>query len=102
MILIMAEQGTEPVAEQIAGALLREYNLPYAPEVVAASAVWARSVEWDDLLLVVYRSHTLPESAVQYIQDYRSTHKTGGAILPVGANPAFSTPPDPISGIKAA
>jgi hypothetical protein len=102
MILIMAEQGTESVAEQIAGALSQEYNLPYAPEVVAVGAVWARSVEWDDLLLVVYRSHTLPESAVRYIQDYRSTHKTGGAILPVGATPAFSTPPDPISGIKAA
>src|SRR5258708_1801715 len=102
MILIIAEEGTETVAQAIAGALSQEYNLPCAPEVIAAGAAWARSVEWDDLLFVVYKSRALPDSAVQYINGYRNAHKTGGAIIPVGTNPDLPVPPDPISGTKAA
>jgi hypothetical protein len=101
MILILAEGGTEPIAEQIAAELSVKYKLPRAAQLVAATAVWSGTNDWDDLLLVVYQSRSLPDSVVQYIEDFKKKHKTGGAIIPVGANPAFHTPPEPISGIKA-
>jgi TIR domain len=102
MIRILAEGGTEPVAEQIATALSTEYRLARAPEVVSTSAVWSGTSDWDDLLLVVFRSRVLPDSAVQYIEAYRTKNQTRAAIIPVGANPAFRSPPAPISRIKAA
>jgi len=102
MILILAEDGTEPAAQALAAALTAEYSLANTPEPVPSGAVWDRSVEWDDLLLVVYKSGTPPPSAAQYIQAYRDAHKTGGGIIPVAANPACPVPPNPISGIKAA
>lgn len=101
MILILTEDGTEPAAQALAAALTAEYSLANAPAIVPSGAVWARSVEWDDLLLVVYKSGTLAPSAAQYIQAYRDAHKTVGGIIPVGTNPAFLVPPNPISGIKA-
>jgi hypothetical protein len=100
MILILAQAGTEEVAGQIAAALGDEYKLPSAPEVLAANALGNRSAEWDDLLLVIFNSRTLPDPAVQFIQAYSQAHETGAAIIPIAANPAFQTPPFPISEIK--
>jgi len=102
MILILAEEGTEPIGRTIADALTQEYNLPCAPEVVAAGAVWDRPIEWDDLLLVIYKSGALPEPAVKYIQAYRDAHKPAPMIMPVSTNAGFRKPPEPVSGIKAA
>ncbi len=102
MILILASAGAEAVARAIAGALSQEYNLPSAPEVVAAAAAWNRSAEWDDLLLVIYNSASLHDSTAQYIQAFCAAHSTGGTVIPVGANPAFRVPPNPLSPIKAA
>jgi hypothetical protein len=102
MILILTDAGSEPMSHAIAGALSQEYNMTCAPQVIAAGAVWDRSVEWDDLLLVVYNSGVLPTAAVQYIDAYRAAHKTEGGVIPIGVNPAFPVPPDPLSGIKAA
>jgi len=102
MILMVTEQGTEPAAQRIAGALSKEYNLPRRPEMVPQNAVWDRAVEWDDLLFVFYTSGALPPATVQYIKAYQNAHKTSAAIIPVGINPDFIAPPNPISGIKAA
>jgi hypothetical protein len=102
VILILAQDGAESAAQAISAAIVQEYSLPIAPEIVNTNAVWSRPVEWDDLLMVVYNSAALPASAVQYIQAFRTAHKTGGSVVPVGVNPAFRVPPDPISGIKAA
>jgi hypothetical protein len=101
VILILTQTGAEPAAEAIAAALLREYPL-CPPKVVPADAVWASKVDWDDLLLVVYNSRRLPASAIQYIETFRKAHETGGGVIPVGVNPAFPVPPDPLSEIKAA
>jgi hypothetical protein len=102
MIEILAEGGTEEAAEHIATALSAAYKISRAPQVIAATAVRSGPSEWDDLLLVVYQSKVLPDSAVQYIKDYKSQHKTGGGLIPVGVNTSFHTPPEPISRIKAA
>lgn len=102
MIRILAEETSEPAAQAIAAALQQQYNLARAPELVPSGAVWESSVEWDDLLFVIYQSKVLPDPAVNYIQTYRDAHKSREAIIPVSTNPDFKRPPEPISGIKAA
>jgi hypothetical protein len=102
LILILAQQGTEAAAKDIKAALLQEYSLACPPEIVATDAVWSRPVEWDDLLLVLYNSNVLPVAAIQYIQAFRTAHNTGGRMIPVGVNPQFRRPPDPLTLIKAA
>jgi TIR domain len=102
VILILTQDGTETAAQAISAALTQQYSLPVAPEIVGTNTVWLRAVEWDDLLVVVYNSATLPASASQYIQAFQAAHRIGGGIVPVGANPAFRIPPDPISDLKAA
>jgi TIR domain len=102
MILILAEEGTESIANSVAGSLEQEYPDASKPKVVVPGVVWDRHVEWDDLLLVVYKSHLLPSDASKYIKDYREAHDSGGAIIPIATNPEVRRPPDPISGIKAA
>jgi hypothetical protein len=102
VIRILAEETSEPAAQAIAAALQQQYNLARAPELVPSGAVWESSVEWDDLLFVIYQSKVLPDPAVNYIQTYRDAHKSREAIIPVSTNPDFKRPPEPISGIKAA
>jgi hypothetical protein len=102
MILIVAESGTEAAGEAIAAALTSEFSLPVAPELVSAIAVWDRQPEWDDLLIVIFRSDTLPARTVSYINAYRDAHGSAGPIIPVSADAALKKPPDPISGIRAA
>jgi hypothetical protein len=102
LISILAQDGTEAAAQAISAELVREYSLPCPPEILNTNAVWSRSVEWDDLLLVLYNSNALPASAVQYVQAFRTAHKTGGSVIPVGVNPQFRKPPDPLAVIKAA
>jgi hypothetical protein len=102
LILVLTQQGTEAAADAVKAALVQEYPLACPPEIVTADAVWSRPVEWDDLLLVLYNSETLPAAAVQFIQGFRTAHKTGGSVIPIGVNPQFRKPPDPLGLIKAA
>jgi hypothetical protein len=102
VIRILAEETSEPAAQAIAAALQQQYNLARAPELVPSGAVWESSVEWDDLLFVIYQSKVLPDPAVNYIQTYRDAHKSREAIIPVSTNPDFKRPPEPLSGLKAA
>src|ERR1035441_3090356 len=102
MILILAEDGTEPIGNAIADALRQEYSLPCTPAVVPTDAVWNRDVEWDDLLLVVFQSDALPDAATKYIEAFRTAHENGGAIVPVATRATFRKPPDPISCVKSA
>jgi hypothetical protein len=101
MITILAQDGAGPTAQEISDALVQEFSLPVPPEIVGTNAVWSRPVEWDDLLLVVFNSSTLPPSAVQFIAAYRAAHTIGGHVIPVGVDPNLRVPPDPIGGIKA-
>lgn len=102
MIFILAEEGTEAAGQAVASALNREYGCTCTLEAMAAGTAWNREVEWDDLLLIIYNSGALPETAVKFIQTYIDLHKTDGGIIPVSTNPAFKKPPQPIAGIKAA
>jgi hypothetical protein len=102
LILILVQQGTEGAANAISAALVKEYPPVPQPGIVSTDAVWSRPAEWDDLLLVVYNSDKLSPSAVQYIQAFRAAHPTGGTVIPVGVNPQFRKPPDPLALIKAA
>jgi hypothetical protein len=102
LILILAQQGTEGAANAISSALVQEYSLASPPEIISTDAVWSRPSESDDLLLVVYNSDTLSPSAVQCIRAFRAAHRTGGTVIPVGVNPQFRKPPDPLTLIKAA
>jgi TIR domain len=102
LILILAQQGTEAAANAISAALVTEYPPISQPGIVSTDAVWSRPAEWDDLLLVVYNSDKLSSSAIQYIQAFRAAHQTGGTVIPVGVNPEFRKPPDPLALIKAA
>jgi hypothetical protein len=101
LISILAQDGTEAASKGISAGIVQEYSLAYSPEIVTTNAVWSGPVEWDDLLLVVFNSDALPEPAVQYIQAFRTAHKTGGSVIPVGVNPQLRKPPDPLSVIKA-
>ena len=93
MIRILAEETSEPAAQAIAAALQQQYNLARAPELVPSGAVWESSVEWDDLLFVIYQSKVLPDPAVNYIQTYRDAHKSREAIIPVSTDGTGRTKP---------
>jgi hypothetical protein len=107
----MCEGGTEPVGQTIAAALKTAYSPPCPPELVTTEAVWNKEPEWDDLLIVVYKSGELPHTAQSYIQAFRGAHRTtkpgtaelepGGAIIPVWTDPKHDRPPAPISTIRS-
>lgn len=111
MILILGEPSTQHARHAILQALKEFYDLPTDPTIVPVDAVWNNSPEWDDLLIITYRSPT-PEKWVQdFIASFRATHsvadpatgvsRPGGFVLPVALDPDSLRPPDPISGIKA-
>lgn len=112
MILILCEGGTEPIGQDICNQLVAAYSMPCHPELVTTESVWDRKPEWDDLLIVVFKSKSLPDKAQDYIRAFREAHplikpgeresEPGGLIFPVSTNPDHRRPPDPVSGIKAA
>ena len=111
MILVLCEDGTEQAGNRIVQQLQSAYDMPSLPQMVPSNATWNRSPEWDDLLVVVYRSAELPQSAWDYITAFRNAHKStdsitqqqraGGFVVPVAIDPGNMKPPSPISGIKA-
>ena len=111
MIQILCEPGEEAVGSEIAEALRSAWDLAQAPEVLGAGAAWAGPAEWDDVLVVVYRTGALPPGAVNYIKAFAEAHRvsdpqTGeermaGAFVPIALDAANRKPPEPISGIKA-
>ena len=111
MIRILCQGGEEETRRVIAQDLRTAYDLPVPPEVLSDDAVWTGPPEWNDVLLVVYRSTDVPESTRVYIQVYRAAHaltdprtnqrRPGGVVLPIAMDPGARRPPDPISGIKA-
>lgn len=111
MIRILCQGGEEGTGRVIAQDLRDAYGLPVPPEVLSDDAIWTGPPEWDDVLLVVYRSTDVPESTRAYIQAFREAHaltdprtnqrRPGGVVLPVATDPSASRPPDPISAIKA-
>jgi hypothetical protein len=103
MILVLAENGSAAIAAaEIANSIQTAYGLAYELIVVEANTEWNRTVEWDDLLIVVYNSPAAPAAFTNYIQAYLAAHTTGGPVIPVSTDPAHPIPPVPISGIKAA
>jgi hypothetical protein len=111
MIRILCQGGEEGTGRMIAQDLCDEYGLPVSPEVLSDDAIWPGAPEWNDVLLVVYRSRDVPESTREYIKAFRKAHantpprsnvpRPGGVVIPVAMDPGAPVPPDPISGIKA-
>jgi hypothetical protein len=112
VIAILCDAGTEAIGKALAHAIQTRYTPAVAPALCLAATGWTRGSEWDDLLLVVYRSAALDAPARELIAAYREAHalsapatgerKPGGFLIPVATDPAWVKPPDPISGIKAA
>jgi hypothetical protein len=100
MILLLSEPGTEAAAREIARSIEAEYGASNTPQIVASGVTWDRAVEWDDLLIVVYKSSAFPDAS-NYIQAYLDAHKVSAPVIPVSTDAANRRPPDPISGIKA-
>jgi hypothetical protein len=111
MIRILCQPGVEEVGRNVGETLQNNYGLNPRTQLLPEDAVFHDSNEWDDLLIVVYRSDKLPEAGRKYIQAYRDAHllidartraqRPGGVIVPVATDPRAAKPPDPISGIKA-
>jgi hypothetical protein len=111
VILVLCENGTQHIGDQIVQQLQSAYDMPSPPQLVRSDATWNRSPEWDDLLIVVYCSAQPPRPAQDYIIAFRNAHKTtdsitkqqrpSGFVVPVAVDPAYMRPPPPISGIEA-
>ena len=110
MIRILGEPGVEGIGQEIAQDLHSAHELVQSPQLLPAGVVWADSPEWDDVLIVVYKSD-LPQAAKDYIQAFRVAHavtdpqtnalRPSGFVIPVAVDPNAAKPPEPISGIKA-
>jgi TIR domain len=114
MILVLHENGLETVSDTIVQELTVQYGTNSAIQKVASEAVWDRHVEWDDLLVVVYQSDSLPAVMEGYIRTFREVHPSvdpqtrekqpGGFVIPVctSGDPVRRRPPPPLSGIRSA
>ncbi len=112
MILMLSENGTEPIAGRICEQLRSDYETQYPPAILPANAAWSREPEWDDVLVVIYNTPELSPAERTYIEAFRDAHaltlpgsgqrEPGGFVVPVAADPAHPKPPIPISGLKAA
>ena len=103
MILVLGEneRGPKEASDRIARHLGSAHTSLAPPQIVPADAEWNRDADWDDMLIVVYGSAKLPQSAKDYIAAFRKAHGTGAFIIPVALDAANLIPPAPISGIKA-
>jgi hypothetical protein len=110
MIRIVCEPVVAGIGDEIARDLHVAHELVQPPVIVPQGAVWDAVPEWDDVLIVVYKTGLAP-AGKEYIAAYRAAHplsgtgadsrEPGGLVIPVATDPGATKPPDPISGIKA-
>jgi hypothetical protein len=110
MIRILGELGVEGIAKEIAADLHSAHELMQPPQLLPAGAVWDGTSEWDDVLIVIYKSD-VPQTAKDYIRAFRDAHavtdpqtntrRPSGFVMPIALDPTAAKPPEPISGIKA-
>jgi hypothetical protein len=111
VICILCEPDTEAVGRSIAGRIQARYVACSPPAVLGVDAIWDREPDWDDFLLVVYRSADLPETLRKFIQAFRETHPNrnpatgapapGGFVIPIACLDAPNQPPAPIAALKS-
>ena len=111
MILIFCEENTDSVGKEIAQALQTAYHLISPPEFIKDGDIFNREPEWDDLLLIVYKTPNLSLDMQEYITAFRHAHSTvnpgtqqselGGFIIPIAVDPLNRKPPDPIPLLKS-
>jgi len=113
MISILCEPGIESDGNAIAAALTDHYRLPASPRILSAGSGGPPGpAEWNDVLIVVFRTQTLPQWAQEVIAAFRQARplrdprggasRPGGFVLPLALDPMATRPPESISGIKAA
>lgn len=111
MLVILSESGTKSSSHHIAAQIESALNIDDLMVLEAASTTpWGPEPKWDDLLLVVFRSEQMPQSAIDFICEYRSkrpaigpggSSQPGGFIIPIAVDPGSPKPPVPIDGLMA-
>jgi len=103
MIVILCEPETNHIAQSVRADLVDAYKnqLQVAVLITGQTLVWPAEIAWDDLLIVIYQSIDFPETGKDFIRTYSQSRDPYSFVLPVSLNPAYKTPPEPISGTKA-
>lgn len=103
MIVILHQNTTGYVADQIAQDLLKAFHANVEITVLSAEskANWPAAVAWDDLLVVLYDGNPYPAEGERFIKDYLSARAGAARLLPVNIDPANRRPPSEAAGIKA-
>jgi hypothetical protein len=103
MLVILYQDGCEPIATGAAADLVTAFVGQVEVQVIAASAppAWPGDRAWDDLLVIVYRDNAFPAIGSQFIADFMAQRPDTALLLPVATDPSFREPPGAAAGIKA-
>lgn len=103
MIVILHSPAQLGVAEAAKADLLTAYKDHIDAALIAADkgGNWPASLNWDDLLILLYDGAPFPAKGRKFVEDFIAARGPNAGILPVALDPTKQKPPAPADAIKA-